>query len=395
MTAKALAKQFLRAKPADITEILENPLHLGSRTSRKTKKNVHLLISKKRLIEPCRPPESSTLKELWPFGTSRHAGNPNKLAIWNSSSYSRGHGRARLSNFHAAGSASCWRESSPRPVHEVPSRSDGQRISLTEKDLAEMLPSGVSTTLGSRVGWACTYLVKAGLLHRPRRGHLQITPLGLKIPASKPKKIDNELLEQFPDFVSFQNKKSPRERTDQPTASSTTQTPQEQIEAGYRQIRTALASEMLEKLKQTTPAFFERVVVELLVRMGYGGSLKDAGKAIGKSGDEGIDGIIKEDKLGLDAIYIQAKRWTDKPVGRPEIQQFAGALSGQGAHKGIFITTSTFTADAKAFVSKVNHKIVLIDGDELTELMIDYGIGVITSVNYELKRIDAEYFEGE
>lgn len=174
------------------------------------------------------------------------------------------------------------------------------------------------------------------------------------------------------------------------------QTPQEQIYAGYRQLRAALASELLEKLKQTSPGFFERLVVELLVRMGYGGSLKDAGKAIGKSGDEGIDGIIKEDKLGLDTIYIQAKRWKDSSVGRPAIQQFAGALAGQGAHKGIFITTSNFTDDARAFTSKVNSKIVLIDGEELASLMIDHDIGVTTTVTYAVKRIDSDYFdEGE
>lgn len=267
-----------------------------------------------------------------------------------------------------------------------------EEFKLSEDDLRELLPSGVSTTFGSRVGWACTYLKKAGLLQAPRRGYIRISPRGQEVLSKKPAKVDVNFLRQFPEFVAFHSAKSPKENKAIPEDAGSSQTPQEQIETSYRELRAALASELLEKLKQTTPNFFERLVVELLVRMGYGGSLKDAGKAIGKAGDEGIDGIIKEDKLGLDTIYIQAKRWKDTAVGRPAIQQFAGALAGQGAHKGIFITTSSFTEDARAFTTKVNSKIVLIDGEELASLMIDHGIGVATTVSYEVKRIDSDYF---
>lgn len=270
-----------------------------------------------------------------------------------------------------------------------------QEFALSEEDLNEMLPSGVSTTLGSRVGWARTYLKKAGLLEAPRRGHIQITKRGLETVAGQPKRIDVEFLRRFPEFLEFHNTKGAKESKSVQNEAESNQTPQEQIEAGYRQLRAALASELLEKLKATSPGFFERLVVELLVRMGYGGSLKDAGRAVGKSGDEGIDGIIKEDKLGLDTIYIQAKRWKDTAVGRPAIQQFAGALAGQGAHKGIFITTSKFTEDARTFTAKVNSRIVLIDGEELSELMIDHGIGVATTFVYEVKRIDSDYFAEE
>lgn len=267
-----------------------------------------------------------------------------------------------------------------------------KEFKLSEDDLHELLPSGTSTTFGSRVGWACTYLKKAGLLSAPKRGYIKISTRGREVLSKKPAKVDVNFLRRFPEFVAFHSAKAVKESKTISDDLASNQTPQEQIETSYRELRAALASELLEKLKQTTPTFFERLVVELLVRMGYGGSLKDAGKAIGKAGDEGIDGIIKEDKLGLDTIYIQAKRWKDNPVGRPAIQQFAGALAGQGAHKGIFITTSTFTDDAKAFINKVNSKIVLIDGDELANLMIDYGIGVATTVSYEVKRIDSDYF---
>ena len=263
------------------------------------------------------------------------------------------------------------------PMRELLGAMAGE-FKLSEDDLRELLPSGTSTTFGSRVGWACTYLKKAGLLLAPRRGYIKISSRGQEVLSKNPVKVDVGFLRQFPEFLAFHSPKATKETKTAPENASSSQTPHEQIETSYRELRAALASELLEKLKQTTPTFFERLVVELLVPMGYGGSLKDAGKAIGKAGDEGIDGIIKEDKLGLDTIYIQAKRWKDNPVGRPAIQQFAGALAGQGAHKGIFITTSTFTDDAKAFINKVNSKIVLIDGDALADLMIDYGIGVAT-----------------
>jgi len=272
-------------------------------------------------------------------------------------------------------------------------------FSLTDADLKELLPSGTQTTFANRVHWACTYLRKAGLLQSPRRAHIQITKRGLEVLKTKPSEIDVGFLKKFPEFVTFQQTKGTRSTKlnensgEQQNLNS--ETPLESLETGFQSLRSELAETLLQKVKTCSPAFFERLVVELLVRMGYGGSRADAGKAIGKSGDEGIDGIIKEDKLGLDTIYIQAKRWKDTTVSRPAIQQFAGALAGQGAHKGIFITSSRFTDEARQFTSKVNSKIVLIDGEELANLMIDYGIGVSTTVTYEVKRMDSDYFAEE
>ncbi len=284
------------------------------------------------------------------------------------------------------------------PNEEIPTKvlvnAMANEFALSEDDLRELLPSGVSTTLGSRVGWACTYLKKAGLLSAPKRAHIQITELGGKTLAGKPKVLNTVFLRQFPDFVAFQNK---TKKVDGEDASGNdavpTKTPDDLIASGYRSLRATLAAELLQRVKECAPDFFERLVVELLVKMGYGGSRADAGKALGKSGDGGIDGIIKEDRLGLDAIYTQAKRWNDRPVGRPDVQQFQGALSGHGAVKGIFITTSHFTQEARDYAAGLrNSKIVLIDGEELAELMIDHGIGVATAATYEVKRVDSDYF---
>ena len=213
--------------------------------------------------------------------------------------------------------------------------------------------------------------------------------------SKKPTRVDMRLLAEFPEFQAFRAKRNADE-PDVGIKTTSETTPLEALESGYQSLRAALAADLLEKLKRSTPAFFERVVIELLVKMGYGGSRVDAGKALGRSGDGGIDGIIKEDRLGLDAIYTQAKRWIDKPVGRPEVQQFQGALSGHGAVKGIFITTSYFTQEAIDYAAGLrNSKIVLIDGEELAELMIEHGIGVATAATYEVKRIDSDYFSEE
>lgn len=267
---------------------------------------------------------------------------------------------------------------------------------LSEEDQREMLPSGAQTTLVNRVSWACTYMKKAGLLEAPERAHIQITAQGIKALSAKPTAINIAFLKQYPAFQAFQtqNKKTAK---DVPSDLPSDKTPQESIEAGYQSLRTELAADLQQQVSKCSPTFFERLVIELFVKMGYGGSLRDAAQVVGKSGDGGIDGIIKEDKLGLDAIYVQAKRWNDKPVGRPDVQQFAGALAGNKATKGIFITTSTFTKEAVDFARSVsNSKIVLIDGDELAELMIDHNVGVSVAQVYEVKRIDSDYFaEGE
>ena len=237
---------------------------------------------------------------------------------------------------------------------------------------------------------------KAGLLESPERAHIQITTQGSKALSANPAGINIAFLKQYPAFQAFRMR-SKSTATEGPIDLPSDKTPQESIEAGYQSLRTELAADLLQQISSCTPTFFERLVIELLVKMGYGGSLRDAAQVVGKSGDGGIDGIIKEDKLGLDAIYVQAKRWNDKTVGRPDVQQFAGALAGNKATKGIFITTSTFTKEAVEFAKSVsNSKIVLIDGDELAELMIDHNVGVSVAQVYEVKRIDSDYFaEGE
>jgi restriction system protein len=268
------------------------------------------------------------------------------------------------------------------------------KFNLTEAEKKDLLPSGQTFVFGSRVSWARTYLKKAGLLASPKRGYICITDRGAGLLKQRLKKININILRQFPEFTEWQNIKRNDIQIPENIDSLLVQTPEEALEDSYQNIRRSLAQELLDKITTLSPSFFEKSVVELLVKMGYGGSMKDAGKAIGKSGDEGIDGTIKEDKLGLDIIYIQAKRWqSGNVVGRPEIHKFVGALAGQGAKKGIFITTSSFTKDALEFVPRNETKIVLIDGFQLAQLMIDYNLGVTVQHTYEIKKIDSDYFE--
>lgn len=265
---------------------------------------------------------------------------------------------------------------------------------VSDEERKELLASGGQAIFDNRVGWAKAYLKKAGLLDSPKRATFVITALGIGALDKKPDRIDARYLKQFPAFLEFQNASRASGDGDSiAVQEASEQTPEESLDEAYNRIRKSLASELLNKVVEFPPVFFERLVVELLVKMGYGGSIKDAGKAMGRSGDEGIDGTIKEDKLGLDIIYIQAKRW--KPgnvVGRPELQRFVGALAGQGAKKGIFITTSSFTKEAQEYTPRNETKIVLIDGSQLTQLMIDYNIGCTTQQVYEVKKIDSDYF---
>lgn len=268
---------------------------------------------------------------------------------------------------------------------------------LTDDERNEMLPSGASHVFGSRVGWARTYLKQAGVLEAPKRGIFRITDAGKALLKKKPGKIDNSLLNHYESFRAFRSRGKESEETLQPTIAlepSSNKTPEDAMASAYQLLRKNLEAELLEQVRSSTPAFFERLVVDLIVSMGYGGSRKDAGKAVGRSGDGGIDGIIKEDKLGLDVIYLQAKRW-DASVGRPEVQKFAGALQGQRASKGILITTSSFTKDAVEYVNIISAKIILIDGEALAGMMVDYNVAVVRTGIYELKKIDIEYFEGE
>jgi len=264
---------------------------------------------------------------------------------------------------------------------------------LTNDERKELLPSGQQSIFDNRVGWAKTYLKKAGLIESPKRGYFKITKNGLTVLDEPPKKINIRFLEQFDGFVEFRltstTGKSVSNKSDDKQFEKNT--PEELIATGYQEIQQDLAVDLIEHIKKCSPSFFERLVVDLLVKMGYGGSRVDAGKAIGKSGDEGIDGIIKEDKLGLDILYIQAKRW-ENVVSRPEIQKFAGALQGQRAKKGIFLTTSTFSKNARDYVSKIDNKIVLIDGELLGKLMIEHDVGVSKIASYDIKKIDSDYF---
>jgi restriction system protein len=272
-----------------------------------------------------------------------------------------------------------------------------QQFKLTEEELNQYLPSGNQRTFYNRVFWAKAHLKMAGLLENTKRGHFIITDRGKQVLSAKPTVINLKFLKQFPEYI----ENSGKSRTDEKLNSAETDndvelnaTPEEILESNYLKVRKNLALEILSKIKSSPPAFFENLVVELLVKMGYGGTIQEAGKSIGRSGDEGIDGIIKEDRLGLDIIYIQAKRWKDK-VGRPEIQKFVGALAGQGAKKGIFITTSGFTNEAKEYQPKNETKIVLIDGEQLADLMIDFDLVVTTTHTFTIKRIDNDYFEEE
>lgn len=272
-----------------------------------------------------------------------------------------------------------------------------KEFGLTEVELAEDLPKVRQGKFYNRVAWAQTYLKQAGLLEITGRGLFRITGRGKQVLVSNPARIDMKFLEQYPEYIAFRNRgKSNKEKQESGQTAVeeavSEATPEELLEAGYRQLRSALASELLQQVKSASPAFFERMVVELLLRMGYGGTREDAGQVVGKSGDGGIDGIIKEDRLGLDVIYIQAKRW-EADVGSSEIRNFIGALSVNKANKGVFITTSGFNKNARSTASNVTSKIVLIDGPMLTELMMDFGLGVSLVNTYEIKRVDSDYFE--
>lgn len=266
-------------------------------------------------------------------------------------------------------------------------------FNLTQEEQTKLLPSGQQAVFANRVAWARFYLKKAGLIDSSRRGAFKITERGLSVLAASPTAIDNKFLDQYEEFREFRESSKPAQiEKGVEVADEQLQTPEENLEQAHQKIRSEIAQELLQRILGCSPVFFEHLVVELLVKMGYGGSRQDAGERVGQSGDGGIDGIIKEDRLGLDTIYIQAKRWQGS-VGRPEIQKFVGALSGQRAKKGVFITTSRFTVDATDYASLIETKVVLIDGEKLALLMIDYDVGVSTQATYVIKKIDSDYFE--
>ena len=265
------------------------------------------------------------------------------------------------------------------------------QLSLTDEDLAQQLPSGLNM-FSDRLSWAKTYLLKAGLIEQPKRAFCQISELGNSIDLSNLKIIDNNFLNQFESFVAFKSGKVVENGGVYQSAivNQNEQTPEESIEVASKQLKESLKDELLDKIKKNSPRFFEQLVVDLLVAMGYGGSHQDAAQAIGKTNDGGIDGVISEDRLGLDKIYIQAKRW-ENTVGRPDIQQFKGALADQVAKKGVFITTSNFSKEAVESAKKSG--IVLIDGSKLTSLMIEFGLGVQIERSFHIYKIDQDRFD--
>lgn len=273
-----------------------------------------------------------------------------------------------------------------------------EQFHLTDEERAMLMPSGQGPLFHNRVGWARTYLKKAGLIETARRGVHRVTARGRQALGDCPENIPNEYLARFPEFVAFAAGDLLSEgRT--PTRAITPQSglsPDEDLFASYQSLRRQLVSETLERVIECSAGFFEQLVVQLLVKIGYGGSLRDAGQAVGRGGDEGIDGVIKEDRLGLDTIYLQAKKWArDRRIGRPDVQQFVGALHGKRARKGVFITTASFTDDAREYAARMDPTVILVDGDTLAELMIDHEVGVTTVATYAIKRIDSDFFDEE
>jgi len=277
------------------------------------------------------------------------------------------------------------------------------KFGLTDDERRELLPSGKQPIFANRVHWARTYLTKAGVLEATRRAHFKVTPRGLEVLARQPAKLDNQSLMEFPEFREFRDRS--RSRSDKSDRDvdvfsleelAPTSTPEERIEAAYSEITNELRATLLDRVTKGSPQFFEKIVVDLLTGMGYGGARPDAGKRVGKTADGGIDGIINEDPLGLDIVYLQAKRYAPgNTVGVDKVREFAGSLVERGASKGVFVTTSGFANPARNFAERIPQRLVLIDGEELTRLMVQYGIAVRTDRTIELRKLDLDYFDDE
>jgi restriction system protein len=273
-------------------------------------------------------------------------------------------------------------------------------LGLTEEEREEMLPSGKQRLLHNRVHWAKFYMTRAGLIESPKRGEFVASPAGHALLATKPARIDVDSLKAYPAFASFYGASaasgSLSEMPAAVAAASSASTPEEQIDAAHAVLTSALRADILIRIGQQSPAFFERVIVDLLVGMGYGGTHENAAMRLGKSGDGGIDGIVDEDRLGLDRIYVQAKRYAaGSVVGRPEVQGFVGSLVGLGATKGVFVTTSTFSKQALDYAKGLQQRVILIDGARLSELMVEFGVGVRASRVIEVKRLDEDFFSDD
>jgi restriction system protein len=268
----------------------------------------------------------------------------------------------------------------------------GDQFALSQEDLERLNPSGRARTFANRVGWATTHLRKAGLLENVGWGRYRLTDRGRHVLATQPVQVNMRLLDEFAEYREWRGA-GPATIPGKPAQPTNVDlTPEEMLETTHRELHASLEQDLLDRVREVSPSFFERLVVDLVVAMGYGGSHEEAGRAVGQSGDEGIDGIINEDRLGLDVIYLQAKRWAS-PVGRPTVQMFAGSLEGKRASKGVFITTSFFTGEARDYVRSIGKTIILIDGQTLARLMIEYGVGVSETARYVVRRIDSDYFE--
>lgn len=271
-----------------------------------------------------------------------------------------------------------------------------EEFRLTDQERDELLPSGRQTTFANRIHWARTYLSKAGLLENTKRGHFKITPRGKGILDQKIIKITNEFLTQFEEFNQFRAKRNKDNEASSEKAMASEATPEEQLETALEEIENRLRADLLDRVVATAPTFFERIVVDLMLAMGYGGSRPAAGRRLGRTGDGGIDGIINEDTLGLDVIYLQAKRYSlGSAIGVEKVREFAGSLIERGATKGVFVTTSHFAKGAIEFAERIPQRLILIDGERLTALMIRHGVGVRTVRQIEFRRTDTDYFEDE
>ncbi|WP_435020594.1 restriction endonuclease [Tundrisphaera sp. TA3] len=279
-----------------------------------------------------------------------------------------------------------------RPMREV-TKLVADAFQLTEEERGMMLPNGQQSIISNRVAWAKTHMKMAGLIENPNRGQVRLSDLGRSILAEKPTSIGMKSLRRYPSYLAFIGKSQPDpEVVIDDTVIEEKATPLELIDAAYRTLRQATTEDLVSRLKSSSPAFFEDVVVRLLMAMGYGG-VAGQGTVTGKSGDGGIDGVIQQDKLGLDIVCIQAKRW-DGPVGRPVVQGFVGSMDYVKAKKGVVMTTSTFTREAQDFVHRIEAKrVVLIDGDRLADLMIEHNLGVTTTKVYELKEVSNDFFD--
>ncbi|QYY36872.1 restriction endonuclease [Ruficoccus sp. ZRK36] len=268
-------------------------------------------------------------------------------------------------------------------------------FSVSPDESAETLPSGTETRLHNRVSWAVYDLYKSGLLKRVKRGHYDITEHGQKELQSPPEQMDRTYLRKFDSFREWEEKSARKSKTSSPVnnTAETSGTPEDQMAEAFAAMQVALADELLEKVKEISPVGFEQLVLNLMIRMGYGGSREASGFLTKASGDNGIDGLINEDRLGLDVIYLQAKRYTENNISEPQIREFVGALAGKQANKGVYITTTAFSRQAIAFAERVQQKVILIDGEKLAELMIEHDLGVSTKTEYKIKRLDTDFFD--